>query len=301
MPGETAMLQGAGWDEQTRVTLDARRPGGGRSLPLADVNPRSLRFVIPPDAQPGVCVCTIETSQGRRRCSSTRRSRGGSRPTAAAGRARRLAAGVRRCLAFDTRVPSSSCAAMARPGRCRCGGHAVVAGRDLPADISPGDYEIWVHNGTGADAGWVRVGPVTRGGTGDAVEGHGVGRHRLRRHTRRRHRRQSRSDPGPRYRGPERRRDRAVPARAVPLVRRIHAAATRVAPRRRRRVDAFGLGGYRGTAGSLSVQHHGPAGPGGPQPLRLQLPHGTERAGGRRRGPRRRTSASAASGCGSRR
>jgi len=199
LPGETAMLQGAGFSGDAKVELS---PLGSTekatSVPVLDANERSLRFMVPKDWAAGAYRCRVETKSG-----AAKRLINAPQPwwiQADDGRQATPGGWVRvcgRCLALDPAKAavrqatkrSLNVAKLAKSFGDRpkvlatfatMGMKSPAARLELrrdgqswalplgetstwsldagvPKDLSPGDYELWTHNGTGGDAGWVHV------------------------------------------------------------------------------------------------------------------------------------------------
>ena len=62
LPGEVAMLQGAGFDAVSRIELACA--GKTVVVPVLDASERSLRFVLPKEWAPGVTECRVVTGKG---------------------------------------------------------------------------------------------------------------------------------------------------------------------------------------------------------------------------------------------
>ena len=159
-PGEAAMFEGAGFSRDAKVELS---PLGSTekttSVPVLDANERSLRFVVPKDWAAGAYRCRVETKSG-----AVERLINAPQPwwiQADDGRQATLGGWVRvcgRCLALDL---AKAVVELRRDGESwtlplyEASTWSLDAG--IPKDLSPGDYELWTHNGTGGDAGWVHV------------------------------------------------------------------------------------------------------------------------------------------------
>lgn len=163
MPGQTAMLQGTGWDERTQVTL-LGAPGGDRTVPPVDVNPRSLRFVIPPDVERGVYPCEIRTPEG-----TVRHTLNAPQPwwwQADGGRQASPGGWLRvfgRCLALepgDSRIELRGDSRVEALPLAEATMWSLTA--TLPDDMKPGQYGIWIRNAPqdGPQA-WAKAGAVT--------------------------------------------------------------------------------------------------------------------------------------------
>ena len=160
LPGETAMLQGAGFGKDAKIELT---PLGSteKATPVAvlDANQRSLRFVVPKDWAAGAYRCRVETKSG-----AVERLINAPQPwwfQADDGRRATPGGWVRvcgRCLAFD---PAKAVVQLRRDGQTwelplsETSMWSLDAG--VPKDLAPGDYELWTHNGSGDEAGWVHV------------------------------------------------------------------------------------------------------------------------------------------------
>lgn len=147
LPGEAAMLQGAGFDTVSRIEL--RADGKTVEVPVLDANERSLRFVIPADWPAGAVTCRIETATGH-----LEHQINAPQPwwhQADAGRAASPGGWVRicgRCLDFGGQARLT----------LRQGDQTWALPIDeptpwslharLPATMAPGTYDMWVHNGS---------------------------------------------------------------------------------------------------------------------------------------------------------
>ena len=175
MAGQVAAVQGEGWGEGATVGL-ARLPDeapgepGARvavegTLPAVkplQVNPRSVKFVVPPGLEPGIFACRVD-----------------------------MGGKVSDRFYLNAPLPwwqQGDWGAEASPGgwirvfgRCLSLGGATVAlvqegqkaqllkpkqedmwslTAEIPATTAPGEYTVWVHNGKGGPAGWAKVGGV---------------------------------------------------------------------------------------------------------------------------------------------
>jgi hypothetical protein len=160
LPGETAVFEGAGFSGDAKVELS---PLGSTekatSVPVLDANERSLRFVVPKDWAAGAYRCRVETKSG-----AAERLINAPQPwwiQADDGQRATPGGWVRvcgRCLAFDL---AKAVVELRRDGESwalplgETSTWSLDAG--VPKDLSPGDYELWTHNGTGGDAGGVHV------------------------------------------------------------------------------------------------------------------------------------------------
>lgn len=167
MPGETAMLQGARWDENAVVSLthltDTPNASAGevtQTVRLLDANARSLRFVIPADWQRGVFACRVKTAGGEieRLLNAPQPwwSQGDDGQKASPGGWLRV---FGRCLALTQPKLELRRAGQVRALAVREASLWQLAA-DLPNDVAPGDYELWVHNGCGGSRGWASAGTV---------------------------------------------------------------------------------------------------------------------------------------------
>jgi hypothetical protein len=160
-----AMLQGAGWDGAAVVRIG--RGDDSVIVPAGQlyVNERSIRFVIPAAAAPGVTRCTISTRQGDLEWTLNLPQpwwlQGDSGQRATPGGWIRV---FGRCLGFKGSKPALE---LRRNGQSfvaevQEGGEWAVSAR-VPKGLQAGQYELWVHNGTGGDSAWVRAGTVAVG------------------------------------------------------------------------------------------------------------------------------------------
>ena len=173
--GQVAAVQGEGWGEGATVGLahlpdEAPGEPGARvavegTLPAVkplQVNPRSVKFVVPPGLEPGIFACRVD-----------------------------MGGKVSDRFYLNAPLPwwqQGDWGAEASPGgwirvfgRCLSLGGATVAlvqegqkakllkpkqedmwslTAEIPATTAPGEYTVWVHNGKGGPAGWAKVGGV---------------------------------------------------------------------------------------------------------------------------------------------
>jgi len=177
-PGETAMVHGAGWAKDTTVLLDAEAGGepglpppaaalrseGGplRKLRPVNVTPTCVSFVVPKGLPQGSYQCRIE-SGGKTSDPFVLNEPGPWWVQGDWGREASPDGWVRvlgRCLSFG--------------GRAKLvlkNGNRVVdlkldsqdqwaLAASLPAELSPGLYDVFVHNGYGGAGGWRRAGGI---------------------------------------------------------------------------------------------------------------------------------------------
>lgn len=169
-PGEAALVFGDGF-ESTEVVYVVRWVDEEPQEPddLADTGPRSgpkvrplqprqrsIKFVIPGSFRPGVFTCRIVTAEGSAAVLLNRPHaiwlHGDAGPEATPGGYVRV---FGRCLAMPGRKPLVLLCG--RPVDLRLSPEEPdewsLRAR-LPADIKPGRYELYVHNGCGGDAAW---------------------------------------------------------------------------------------------------------------------------------------------------
>ena len=158
MPGEAAMLQGAGFDKESRIVL--QRLGANDTTPVRvlDANSRSLRFVLPNDWPPGAVKCRIETNSG-----VVEHTLNAPQPwwfQADEGRAASPGGWARvcgRCLHMaDTAKLELRREGKSWPLAVKDASTWSLLG-EMPKDVPAGGYDLWAHNGAGGEAGWVRV------------------------------------------------------------------------------------------------------------------------------------------------
>jgi hypothetical protein len=159
MPGETAMLQGAGFSKDAKISLRAFDSEKPMFVETLDASERSLRFILPQGIAAGASRCRVETAGGEFEFVLN-----APQPwwfQADEGRVATPGGWVcvaGRCLTFEA---SKTRLELRREGKAFAlpirealmwALHAAV-----PAEVEEGDYELWTHNGTGGEAAWVRV------------------------------------------------------------------------------------------------------------------------------------------------
>lgn len=147
MPGEAAMLQGAGFSEDAtiRLQLDDRTA----DVPVLDANDRSLRFVLPKDWPTEAVQCEINTGSGKLQYTLN-----SPQPWwCQADEGRRATAGgwIQVC---------GRCLHMTGEAKLELRGRQAIYSlnikdpcmwsllAELPDDVPVGDYELWVNNGS---------------------------------------------------------------------------------------------------------------------------------------------------------
>ena len=173
MAGQVAAVQGEGWGEGATVGLAHLPDGapgepGGRvavegPLPAVkplQVNPRSVKFVVPPGSSRASSPAGW-TWAGRsdrfylNRAAAAMVAAGGLGSGSVPGG---MDSGIR-TLPESGRGhggAGSGRATGATP-QAQAGGLVVPHRRD-PGPTAPGEYTVWVHNGKGGPAGWAKVG-----------------------------------------------------------------------------------------------------------------------------------------------
>lgn len=159
LPGETAMLQGWGFGDVTKIEL---APLGTDHAKTA-VNPlyaskSSLRLVIPEDWKPGIYRVSVQGKGGMYEHVLNLPQpwwwQADNGRTATPGGWVRISG---RCLWFnETAKLELRAQGQTWPLVMNSNSMWSVEGA-LPAGIEAGEYELWIHNGCGQEAGWVRV------------------------------------------------------------------------------------------------------------------------------------------------
>lgn len=167
LPGDMAMLQGAGWESSAVVAVHGDSATEMTIVPpqTVDVNPRCVRFVLPGDVVPGVRKCTVTARAGKvewvLNLPQPWWMQGDNGQRATPGGWLRV---FGRCLEFGEKTARL---------QLRKGGRAIDADitssmmwtitARIPKDAQPGEYEAWVHNGTGGESAWGRAGLMVIG------------------------------------------------------------------------------------------------------------------------------------------
>lgn len=165
LPGEMAMLQGSGWGDEAVIAIERETNEEFLIVPPNDVsmNPRSVRFVVPEALKPGVRKCTITARSGVLTWTLNLPQvwwwQADSGRSATAGGWLRL---FGRCLSFEGGKPSVEL----RRGAERTGLALVESlpwglSARIPKSFVSGEYEVWVHNGTGGASAWIQSGSLT--------------------------------------------------------------------------------------------------------------------------------------------
>jgi len=171
-PGEAVVLVGEGLGHQPAVEL-ARLPDGEPSQPVGppawpesaravealQVSEQSLKFVVPKDFEPGVYVLRVTTAGG-----SVAGTLNRPRAWWAQGDLGRAASPGGWVRAFGVNLAAGAAERDAVSPTIRlegpttllleAEGSSFAAKAALPADVPPGEYRLWVHNGLGGDAAW---------------------------------------------------------------------------------------------------------------------------------------------------
>lgn len=163
MPGATAMIQGAGFTKDIKITLsDDAEKQHQVSVPVLDVTDTSLRFIVPNTFVAGRYDVRLESGAGQ-----TLYALNASQPwchqadfgqQAAPGGWIRL---IGRCLSFPGSTPSIELRQSGRTWPLHLG---VVTPWSIEAAINsgtpPGSYEIWSNNASADANGWVNAGSI---------------------------------------------------------------------------------------------------------------------------------------------